>query len=65
MKVTVDPALCQSQGRCYASFPDLFERTEHGKGVVISTVDFDDQDVRFDLQNAANQCPRGAIRIED
>jgi len=65
MKVIIDPALCQSQGRCYASFPDLFERTDNGKGVVISTIDLDDQDVRFDLQAAANICPRGAIRIED
>ncbi len=65
MKVTVDPALCQSQGRCYASFPDLFERLEGGKGTLSATADPDDEDVRFDLQAAANQCPRGAIQIED
>ena len=65
MKATVDPTLCQSQGRCYASFPDLFGRVENGKGALIATIDLDDEDVRFELQAAANQCPRGAIRIDD
>jgi ferredoxin len=65
MKAIVDPALCQSQGRCYASFPDLFERAEGGKGVLIATLDLADDNLRFDLQAAANQCPRGAIQIED
>ena len=65
MKATVDPALCQSQGRCYASFPDLFVRSQDGKGALISTVDLGDDDVQFDLQAAANLCPRGAIRIDD
>lgn len=65
MKVTVDLSLCQSQGRCYNSFPSLFERGEAGKGVLINGADLDDQDVRFDLQAAANLCPRGAIRVEE
>ena len=65
MKAIVDTALCQSQGRCYNSFPELFERGENGKGMPISTIDLEDDDVRFDLQNAVNQCPRGAIRLED
>lgn len=65
MKATIDTSLCQSQGRCYNSFPDLFERGANGKGILISTVDLDDDDVRFDLQAAANLCPRGAIQIED
>ena len=65
MKATVDQTLCQSQGRCYNSFPDLFERTAGGKGALVASVDLDDQDVRFDLQAAANLCPRGAIRIEE
>jgi ferredoxin len=65
MKAIVDTALCRSQGRCYNSFPELFGRGEDGKGVSLSSVDIDDDDVRFDLQNAANQCPRGAIRLED
>ena len=65
MKVTLDTTLCQSQGRCYNSFPDLFERSESGKGALISTVDVSDDDVRFDLQAAANLCPRGAILIEE
>ena len=65
MKAIVDPALCQSQGRCYNSFPELFERGDDGKGVAISTGDLEGDDLRFDLQNAANQCPRGAIRLED
>ncbi len=65
MKASVDPSLCQSQGRCYTSFSELFERAPDGKGVLIATVDLRDEDVRYDLQAAANQCPRGAIRIED
>ena len=65
MKAIVDPALCQSQGRCYASFPDLFARTENGKGALLATGDLDDENVCFDLQAAANLCPRGAIQIED
>jgi ferredoxin len=65
MKVTLDTNLCQSQGRCYNSFPDIFERSASGKGALIATVDVDDEDIRFDLQAAANLCPRGAILIED
>jgi ferredoxin len=65
MKVTVEPGLCQSQARCYNQFPELFERGEGGKGVLNPAADLGDDDVRYDIQSAANQCPRGAIRIED
>jgi ferredoxin len=65
MKVIVDPELCQSQARCYNQFPDVFERGAGGKGMMRPDADLDDEDIRYDIQSAANQCPRGAIRIED
>ena len=64
MKITIDPALCRSRARCYNLYTDLFREGADGKGEVIITDEFEDEDLVVDATSAANACPVGAIILE-
>lgn len=65
MKLVIDPLVCKAEGRCYASYPDLFVRGPDGKALVRIKPGYDEDDLRLEAQAAANLCPRGAILFED
>ena len=64
MKVRIYPALCQSRKRCFNLYTDLFAEGPDGKGVVLVTEDFEDEEKIVDATSAANACPVGAITLE-
>jgi ferredoxin len=62
MRAAVDQARCQGHGRCYTTFPDLFEEDEYGHAVAAPT---DAEPTRSgDLYLAAANCPEAAITVE-
>lgn len=63
MRATVDHNLCEGHGRCYAVAPHLFDVDDEGYSVVDEmTVPPGQED---DAREAADACPRQAIRLGD
>ena len=60
MKVRVDKEACVSCGACVEACPDVFQFGEDGKAEVV-TDDYGDCDVR----GVAEECPTGAIIVEE
>jgi ferredoxin len=63
MRVRVDRARCVGHGRCYVLAPDVFEDDERGHCVLIReslTPDLEEQ-----ARRGAENCPEGAISLED
>ena len=63
MKLSIDPAKCTGQKRCFNLYPDLFEEGADGKGQVLATVVPEEEEIN--AQSAANACPNAAIVVED
>jgi len=64
VKVIIDDALCQGQGRCFSLAPSLFGFDELGNGVVRGDGSLDDAMRGLALLAQAN-CPEHAIFLED
>jgi ferredoxin len=63
MHVRVDDERCKGHGVCCVSCPEVFAMTDHGYAhVLVSEVPADLQDK---VQTAVEQCPEGAISIEE
>ncbi|MFB4316829.1 ferredoxin [Actinomadura sp. 21ATH] len=61
MKVVVDLAVCQDHGQCAIAAPDVFRINDDGK------LEYDDappEELREDVEDAADVCPVQAILIE-
>ncbi|MEW2357376.1 ferredoxin [Spirillospora sp. NPDC029432] len=61
MKVVVDLAVCQDHGQCAIAAPDVFRINDEGK------LEYDDappEELREDVEDAADVCPVQAILIE-
>jgi ferredoxin len=66
MKVIVDLKRCESNGRCYENFPDLFEPGPDKKAVLKKIeIPDDDFDMQQEARSAAMMCPKIAIVIEE
>lgn len=67
MKLVVDLEKCQGHGKCYLIAPTLFEpEDDWGRPRVKHPVIDDDDIGRVDLaEEAVNNCPERAIRLED
>jgi len=64
MKVSIDPELCQGQGRCFSIAPTVFEFDDLGNGVVIGDGTLNEQTLELARLAQAN-CPEHAIFIEE
>lgn len=64
MKVSIDPELCQGQGRCFSIAPTVFEFDDLGNGVVIGDGTLNEQTLEL-AQLAQANCPEHAIFIEE
>ena len=64
VKVTIDPDICQGQGRCFSIAPSVFDFDELGNGVVIGDGILDTQTIELAHLAQAN-CPEHAIFIEE
>ena len=64
MKVTIDPELCQGQGRCFSIAPRIFDFDDLGSGVVIGDGTLDETTLAL-AQLAQANCPEHAIFIEE
>jgi ferredoxin len=61
MRMHVDMDACTGHGVCTGIRPDIFELADYK--VHLITEDFTEAD-RPDLEDAVNQCPAQALRIE-
>ncbi len=64
MKVSIDPALCQGQGRCFSIAPAIFDFDDLGNGVVIGDGTLNAESVAL-ARLAQSNCPEHAIFIEE
>ncbi len=62
-KVMIDPELCVGDAICVDIAPDVFEMRDDGLAHVKEGMECTGD--RDDVQEAAEQCPGGAILIED
>jgi ferredoxin len=63
IKVIVDRDLCQDHGQCVFAAPQVFELDEEGTLVVLQ--EEVGEDLRDNVEEAADVCPVQAITIED
>jgi len=61
MQVTVDRDLCIGAANCVRIAPTVFQLDEEGKAIVLDPTSVDDRT----LQWAAENCPTGAIILEE
>ena len=59
-KIIVDQELCIGCGVCANLCPDVFEIQDNGKAKVVNK----DSCENCDCEDAVNNCPVGAIKIE-
>ena len=62
IKVVVDRDLCQDHGQCVFAAPQVFELDEEGTLVVLQ--EEVGEDLRDNVEEAADVCPVQAITIE-
>ena len=62
IKVVVDRDLCQNHGQCVFAAPQVFELDEEDELVVLQ--DEVGEDLRANVEEAADVCPTQAILIE-
>ncbi|WP_445527605.1 ferredoxin [Streptomyces cyslabdanicus] len=62
MKVVVDMNKCQDHGQCVFAAPDVFSFDDAGRLAYVSDPD---DELREEVEEAADVCPLQAIRIED
>lgn len=63
MRASIDPALCQGHNVCAFSAPKVFESDEDGYGHVIDPEVA--PELRASARVAAQNCPEGAITVEE
>lgn len=63
MKVRVDTNKCSGIGLCEVTAPDVFEVGDDGQARAINPEP--PQDERAVVEQAVNDCPTGALSIED
>ena len=63
MRIIVDMNRCESNQICVGIAPDIFSMDDDDRLVLL--VDHADEARRADLVNAARQCPRQVITIEE
>lgn len=63
MKVSVDPAKCSGIGLCEVAAPAVFEVAEDGQSRAIDLQPPEDE--RAAVEQAVNDCPTGALSIEE
>jgi ferredoxin len=64
VKVVIDAALCQGQGRCFSIAPNVFHFDDLGNGVVIGDGTLSAETLELARLAEAN-CPERAIFIEE
>jgi ferredoxin len=62
MKVSIDKELCTGCGLCVTSCPDIFEMEGDVASVKVEVVP---EGAEADVRQAAEDCPFGAIKIEE
>ena len=62
IKVVVDRDLCQNHGQCVFAAPQVFELDDEDELVVLQ--DEVGEDLRANVEDAADVCPTQAITIE-
>lgn len=62
MKMHIDTDVCTGHGVCEGIRPDIFEVGDDGIALLL-TEEFTDGD-RQDLEDAVDQCPTQALRLE-
>ena len=62
IKVVVDLDLCQNHGQCVFAAPQVFELDEEGELVVLQ--DEVGEDLRANVEEAADVCPTQALTVE-
>ncbi|MCQ8187112.1 ferredoxin [Streptomyces rugosispiralis] len=62
MKVVVDMNKCQDHGQCVFAAPDVFRLDDSGH---LAYVADPGEELRDEIEEAADVCPLQAIRIED
>lgn len=63
MKAKVVENLCIGCGACMALVPDYFELSD--EGVAYAKDDVVKEDLEEDVKTAADNCPTGAIAVEE
>jgi len=63
MKAKVVENLCIGCGACMALVPDYFELSD--EGVAYAKNDLVKEDLEEDVKTAADNCPTGAIAVEE
>lgn len=63
MKIIIDTGVCTGHGVCEGIREDIFEVGDDGI-VHLRTTEFTEDD-RDDLEDAVDQCPTQALRLED
>jgi ferredoxin len=64
VKVSIDSDLCQGQGRCFSSAPELFGFDDLGNGFVIGDGVLTPEN-EASARLAQSNCPEHAIFIEE
>jgi len=62
MKVTVDPSLCAASANCVSVCPQVFKLVGEVSEVKVDVVPSEHESA---CRQAAEQCPTGAISIEE
>ncbi len=62
MKAKVDPDICGACGVCEEICPEVFEMVDNIARVKVDPVP---EGVQEQCQDAADECPAGAIEVED
>jgi ferredoxin len=63
MKVKVDTAKCSGIGLCEVTAPAVFEVGDDGQSRAINSEPSEDE--RAAVEQAVNECPTGALSIQD
>ncbi len=63
MKVKVDTAKCSGIGLCEVTAPEVFEVGDDGQAQAINPEPTEDE--RAAVEQAVNDCPTGALSIEN
>lgn len=63
MRVTGDRKVCVGAGQCVLAAPGVFDQDEE-EGLVLVLREEPGDDQRAEVQEAADTCPSGAVRID-